>query len=443
VASEQSLLDARLNPGSAFADLVERSTGEEVVEAWGGHFDAGDWDRRVEHLWFVRSVAQLVRGHPDIFAELELNIPESGNGIPDLLDEGLWSLDLYRRMQTDDGGVRGGIEASEHPPVNATSWTDDLAVFAFEPDPWSTFLYASVAAEVSLTLRPYDPELAEQYLASALAAYAWADGRLRELADEAQPGNDDAVALVRSQKNVAAAALLLTTGDAGWHDDFVDTAEFLTGDDRMMSCHRHTQCDAGWLYLEADESVTDPAIRAEVADRFVDSADAIVNAASSTKYGWTTENPFVPLIWGLGAGGTPHSSGLLKAYQLTGDEQYRNAVLQSASFTLGLNPTNRVYLTGIGRQPVRHPLIVDTLHGGVPVWPGTPVYGPHQLEEGGPSQWGLDGVLRPGGAHPDPVSVPYLWQWYDVSNLAFFTEYTMHQSHSEALLAFATLAATS
>ena len=57
-------------------------------------------------------------------------------------------------------------------------------------------------------------------------------------------------------------------------------------------------------------------------------------------------------------------------------------------------------------------------------------------------QWVEDDILGPAGVWPKPTELPYLWQWYDVSKLAFFNEYTIHQSHSEALLVFATLAAT-
>ena len=435
--SEHTQLEMRLSGGTGFDELVAKGTASEVPTAWGGHFDAGDWDRRINHLWYTRTTAHLLRWFPEEFAGLTLNIPESENAVPDLLDEGLWSLDLYRRMQAADGGIRGGVEASHHPPANSTSWTDDLATFAFSPDPWSSFLYASVAAEVAVTLQPYDRARADDYLESALAAYRWA-------ADEIDRSSfdDDQLAAIRGQHNVAAAALLLATGESAYHEDFMATADYLNGGERAMSCHRHLVCDAAWLYLEADPALTDPAIRQDLTDRFVQSADAILDAAQSTRYGWTTEHPSVPLIWGLGASGAPHSSGLLKAFHLTGDTKYRDAVVRSAGVSLGANPKNRVLITGVGREPVRNPLIVDILHGGLPVWPGTPVYGPHQFVEDGPEAWAVEFFLRPGGANPDPLVVPYLWKWYDVSNLPFLNEFTLHQSHSETLLAFATLAAT-
>ncbi len=457
-ASAHTMAMARANPGSDFDDLAAGGTGELVDDAWGGHFDAGDWDRRIDHLYYTRTVADLVRRYPATVASWRLNIPESDDGVPDVLDEGLWSLDLYRRMQRSDGAIRGGIEASEHPMYGATSWTDDLAVYAYEPDRWSSYLYASVAAEVAHTLGPYDRGRADDYLQSAIAAMEWAESKVAEGAGTDPSGEAE------PQRNVAAAALLLATGEERWHRLFIETADYLEpGADTAMSCHVHTVCDAAWLYLEAagwdslppgDAEIDgersgdspsfepDTAVVAELRGRFLASADELLEAAHEHAYGWTTEHPDVPLIWGLGAGGAPKGAGLLKAYQLSGDERYRRAVLRSASVGLGANPLGQVFLTGIGHNPVRHPVIIDNLNGGIPLWPGTPVYGFHDLGWGPDDDWAVEYFLRPAGARPDPDELPYLWQWYDLNSMPFFNEFTLHQSHAEALRVFATLHAT-
>ena len=434
VASDYSLIEAQTETDNTdFERLAELRTGQVVEGAWGGHFDAGDWDRRIQHLWMARAAAQLVMLYPDRYATFELNIPESGDAVPDLLDEALWTVDLFRRMQSDDGAIRGGIEASEHPPPNATSWTDDLAVLAYEADSYSSYIYAGVAAEMSVALQPYDPGRAAELLESAERAMAWAEGR---------PGLPAAAEDLAEQRNVAAAAMLVATGDASWHDRFVETAAFLDDPEPNLSCQAHHKCDAAWLYLQADEAVTDPELRAEIEQRFLDSADALVAIGEETAYGWALENPNLPLIWGLGVGGNPKVSGLMRAHVLSGDERYRNAAVRSASVTLGSNPMGRSMLTGVGLDPVRHPQINDVKNGGIPAWPGTPVYGFHLLNSLADEQWVVDDLLGPAGASPAPTDLPYLWQWYDVDSIALYNEFTVHQSHGEALFAFALLAAT-
>ncbi|MDH3684355.1 MAG: glycoside hydrolase family 9 protein, partial [Acidimicrobiia bacterium] len=433
VESEYRLLDSIDDAANErFDELAARRTDRVVSEAWGGHFDAGDWDRRIEHLYYVRAVAELVERHPARFGELTLGIPESTNAIPDLLDEGLWTLDLFRRLQRPDGAIPGGIEAAEHPLPNTTSWTDPLAVFTYEPDPFSTYLYAGVAAQVAATLGPYAPGEAERYLGSAEAAMAWA---------EAQPDEPDHTELVQAHRSVAAVALFKATGDERWHDLFRQTTTLGRGVDPFLSCHQHTRCDAGWVYLTIDPAVTDPDLRRVVEESFVATADEIVSAAEGTAFGWTLENRFVPLIWGLGVGGAPGAVGLMRAYELTGDERYLGAAQRSAAVSLGANPTNTVFVTGIGRHPVRHPLIVDTLHGGLPVWAGTPVYGHHRLDTVADEAWVEEFVLGPAGIDPLPTELPYLWQWMDVPDVPMFNEFTVFQSHGQAIYAFGLLAA--
>ncbi len=445
--TDYTLLQARLAPmDEAFAALTAGATGEIHDQAWGGHFDAGDWDRRIYHLWYARNAALLVSQFPDVHGARDLNIPESGDAVPDLLDEALWSLDFYRRMQRADGAVSGGVETSEHPPLNSASWVDDLAVYAYRPDVYSTYIYTGVAAEMSEAVRPYDAQRADDYLVSALAAMEWAEtaGRDEFFALAIDPAaRDDAATFVADQRHVAAAALLLATGDQRWHDLFVETADYLDDETGAgMSCHLHTRCDAAWLYLQADPGVTDAGLRQQLTDRFRQSADALIVFAESNGYGWTTENPNVPLIWGLGSGGTPHVNGLLRAHLLTGEPQYREAALRSALVALGANPQNQSMITGVGHEPVRHAQINDVKHGGLPLWAGTPVYGRHDLAWSDDLDWVTDTVLTPAGANPDPRSLPYMWQWFDVSNVAVFNEFTVHQSHADALFAFGTLAAT-
>ena len=118
---------------SNFGNLVKGKTDEIVSDAWGGYMDAGDWDRRIQHLRSSLLLLELAELFPEYFASLRLNIPESGNGLPDIVNEALFNLDFYRRMQTHEGGVRGGIESAEHPRRGEASSQESLTVMAYAP----------------------------------------------------------------------------------------------------------------------------------------------------------------------------------------------------------------------------------------------------------------------------------------------------------------------
>ncbi len=71
----------------------------------GGWFDAGDFNRYT--AWAAQNVAELLnayRERPGIWTD-DTNIPESGDGIPDLLNEVDWELDWLERMQLPDGSL--------------------------------------------------------------------------------------------------------------------------------------------------------------------------------------------------------------------------------------------------------------------------------------------------------------------------------------------------
>lgn len=73
----------------------------------GGWHDAGDYNK---YVWSDLSTAVLnmlraFTDNPGVFPDGDLNIPESGNGIPDMLDEIKWELDWMLKMQLSDGSV--------------------------------------------------------------------------------------------------------------------------------------------------------------------------------------------------------------------------------------------------------------------------------------------------------------------------------------------------
>ena len=58
--------------------------------------DAGDWDRRIQHLVVLRYLLELADTFPETFRDLKLNIPESASGLPDVVSEALFNLDRDR-----------------------------------------------------------------------------------------------------------------------------------------------------------------------------------------------------------------------------------------------------------------------------------------------------------------------------------------------------------
>ncbi|MFN6121684.1 MAG: cellulase N-terminal Ig-like domain-containing protein [Actinomycetes bacterium] len=415
-------------------------TGVLVDDAWGGHFDAGDWNSRIEHLGYVSMALDLVRLFPDTFESLDLNIPESGDAVPDVLDEGLWDLDLYLRLQHEDGGVPGGVDQNRFGEGEETSWDNSANVYVYSPDPWSTYSYVAVAAQAAVVLEPYDAERAATYAASAEAGMAWAEAAWAELATS-DPARRDALAVaVDRARGAAAAAMLELTRDPAWNDVLADATVFDESSVGLLDCPG-AECLAAWLAARMPADLVEPTIRANATQSIVAHADAALAAQATTAFGWTQERPDVPTVWGLGPS-LPHGVGVLRAFVLTEDARYREAMVRSASFSLGGNPLGISFFTGLGEEPVRHPLIIDAIASGLPVWPGTSVYGIHDLNFSDGDDWLEEFRLGPAGVEPAPSDTPLLFDFYDVGTLPMMNEFTYGRNHTVALWTMGVLAAT-
>lgn len=87
----------------------------------GGWFDAGDYNKYTP--WTANYVTTLMLAYKEnktIWTD-DYNIPESGNGVPDVIDEAKWGIDWLMKMQQANGSclsVMGVGHAS--PPSAAT-----------------------------------------------------------------------------------------------------------------------------------------------------------------------------------------------------------------------------------------------------------------------------------------------------------------------------------
>jgi endoglucanase len=97
--------------GGANQDFAARSRYDKTNNATardlhGGWFDAGDCNKYTTFtITPICNLLESYRMHPTLFTD-DYNIPESGNGIPDVLDEVKYELDWLTRMQ-DASGTNG------------------------------------------------------------------------------------------------------------------------------------------------------------------------------------------------------------------------------------------------------------------------------------------------------------------------------------------------
>lgn len=426
--AEVSLLEVDMGLGSrpTFAALTETKTNQTLPNAWGGYFDAGDWDRRIQHLAVPRGLLELHNLFPAYFKSVNLNLPESNNALPDILDEALWSLDFFRRLQTTDGGIRGGIESAEHPKFGEASWQESQTVIAYAPDVWSSYSYAGVAARAAYTLANYEPQLAATYRESALKAMVY--GESHYAGYKAKNYTGELQHTVKDQRNLAALELYRLTQDSYWHDIFLATTVFKNAQAEPFVYGSHEQRDAAFLYAQMNSEGVDKQVQANARASFLRYADGLVSLTKTTAFGWSKNHPESPLGWANGLG-APKSVNILRAHALTQDPKYLLAGIDSTQFSGGANPDNMVFTTGLGDRSPQHPLIIDQrITGQVPP-PGITVYGPADLSFY-KDYWTINALAS--STFPPPLQWPTVENYFDVYLYPLGAEFTVDYMLSPA-----------
>ncbi len=491
-ASTAALIDTGNGPlgydvdPTNFGKLNKGRTDTRVEGVWGGYHDAGDWDRRIQHLVSTRNLLDLVDFFPEHANAFDLNIPESGNALPDLLDEAIFGLEVYRRLQTPDGGVRGGIESEEHPRYGETSWQESLTVMAYEPDPWSTWWYAGTAARAARVLERHDAAAAAGWRDSALKAMAWAEatvegqreplsimgrilrrtgitalvvvllawglarppgfvrGRMRLVTRVAcllalpltvwgcfaavsatgYPVDLRKAHLLRDARNYAAAELFRLTGDAAWQDTFRGTLVLGKEGAHVSEWGSHDQAEAAWVYCLIPEDLADPELRKTCLNAIVRTADERLEGIERAGFRWAkhTWRPF-----GIGVPAAPDGASLIHAHRLTGNDKYLRGVVLAVQYGGGANPMNLCMTTGLGHRSPLHPMHLDSRLSGQPAPEGITVLGGMDVSQAWfDGDWGRK-LLAP-HTHPELTSWPPAETYMDVFWNALLCEFTIHDS---------------
>ncbi len=367
--STYSILD-----GGNEQELLEKhSTGKPVPEAWGGYHDAGDWNpRRVTHLRVTMAQMEIAGMFPKYFGELKLNIPHT-EGVSDILAEALFEIDCFRRLQLPDGGVRYGIETNGDPYEGEVSWLQSMTAYVYAADPWGSSVYAAAAARAALLLRATRPDLAKVYSESAVRAMEWAEAE-RTRMDRSGKDVDKLRSEIRGDRALAAIVLYQLTGDEKWHDLFKMCRSFATEEAKKgLAPGDRSQYDAAFVYASMHAPRSDADLERHALAIITAAADRALAYASNNAWNLTTPDKGLPMFQTFYS--EPDARELARAHFLTGDPKYLAGVVQATQFQSGANPGNITYTTGVGSNPVQHPLHLDSRRTGQKTPDGITVYG--------------------------------------------------------------------
>jgi endoglucanase len=353
------------------------------LDATGGWYDAGDQGKYVVNggiaVWTLLNLyeRQHLFGRTQPFADGRMHIPESGNGVNDLLDEARFELEFLLAMQAPPGSaarVPVGIKRSgprlEFTEIDASGMAHHkLADRDWTPVPMpphenrqprvlypvstaATLNLAATAAQCARIWRDVDEAFAARCLEAAHRAYAAARRNpevwfIADFTGSGMYGDSD----LSDEFFWAAAELYVTTGEARYRRALRGSPHFRKKVAAEPSWPRVAPLGLISLALapgrlEASEL---EALRARLVEAARTFRDERVHAGfhlpyASGRYHWGSNSNVLNRAILLGL-----------AYDFTGDETYRDAMVDAMDYLLGRNPLDRSYVSGYGERPFRHP----------------------------------------------------------------------------------------
>lgn len=323
--------------------------------SYGWH-DAADWDKRVPHYSNIFDLLCVYELQPKKYRDSQLNIPESGNGIPDILDEALYGLKVWQKS-IKDGGAAGAVETWTHPPIDA-----DVKYSFSKRDRWCSLLYAAAASQMSRLIERYDSSLASQLLSEAQETYTFGmdtENSLNGFVIKAKKnrGSGDPYTLTFEEKEEALAPykvhaklqLYLTTEDDTYLEELT---ELLKKCPPPFKWPYDTKDTSPWttigLFHGKMDNKIDPILRDQWIAKYLELPNELLNHYTTNPYraSWPLKQD-----WWMAFGNTSMTNqarALLIAHGLTGDDKYKEAALFNIDFMLGANPLGISWTTGLG-----------------------------------------------------------------------------------------------
>lgn len=385
------------------------------LDASGGWYDAGDHGKYVVNagvsVWTLLNLwerANSGKGSKKAFADGTLDIPENKNGVPDLLDEVRWELELLLRLQVPKGQPLAGMV---HHKVHDEKWTslptppheDPEPRYAHGPSTAATLNVAAVAAQAARVWSKIDPQFSARCLQAAERAWKAARANPDRMApdDDNVGGGPYGDGDVSDEFYWAAAELFATTGSASYRRALTKSrhafrVEAPTPDGsgppssmdwRMVGALGTLTLATAKSRLGKKELERSRAAVLAAADRYVTIAGAEgyglpMVPSTSGRYGWGSNSMLLNNMVVLGV-----------AHDISGKPAYRNAVVAGMDYLLGRNPLGYSYVTGWGEDPIQNPHHRFWAKALDPAFPPPPV----GVVSGGPNSGLEDPVVQAAG----------------------------------------------
>lgn len=350
-----------------------------------GWHDAGDYGRYVVNSGIATgTLLWTYELYGGTAGKRRLNIPESGDKTPDILDEIRWNLDWMLTMQDADGGVWHKQTTEKFcgfvmPHEDAmTSYVIGAGAAPYKST-CAAADFAAVMAIAARVYRPFDPEFARKVLDAAGKAWRWAEQNPSVLFSNPKGvttgayGDRDC----SDERLWAAAELWRTTKAQEYEAYFLGNWEKFRphiADDRPPAWPQVAPFAVwGWALAGGPGADKIRPLILEAADRLAERT-----ARNGYRVSLTTKD----YVWGSNGVAANYGVQLLVAHRLQPKAGYRAAALDNLHYLLGRNCFSLSFVTGVGANPFRRPHHRPSgADSNAEPWPGLLAGGPNSRRQ--------------------------------------------------------------
>ena len=321
-------------------------------EVNGGWHDAGDYGRYIVAAAVTLAALFHAIENDESLLKVDMQIPESGQAMPDILSEIRYELEWMLKMQDEaTGKVYHKVTCAGFCDFIMPEYeTEELIIC-----PFSLTATADFAACMAMAVKfyePYDKAFADRMADAAKRAYAV----MRSIQVPGGFLNPEGVVTgtyedknERDEQYWAAAEMYKAFGDELYKKEFEDYVN-------QEIMHGYGWEDVGSFgnlaYLSTTYP-TDETISRKLREAMVEKADLLMKKCEANNFDISfDENDF---IWGSNMYIAENGSHLFDAYKITGDEKYLEAAKEHIQYIFGKNPCNVCFITGFGTNQVLEP----------------------------------------------------------------------------------------
>ncbi|MBQ8175568.1 MAG: glycoside hydrolase family 9 protein [Oscillospiraceae bacterium] len=373
------------------------------IDVSGGWHDSGGYGKfsvctsvTLGHLLYAYTL------FPESFAE-KTDIPESGNGIPDILNECRVGLEWLMKMQARDGGIYHKV-VWQTPPEPVMPEDDPSEHYVFAKSHQASACGCAVLALASRVFADFDSAFAARLNEASINAWIWLMNNPNYQPFETPPTialnaagdfHDDNF---NDELFWAVCELYEMTGDSLFHDKIKELCGIVDGTGFV---NREVSGFGTMAYLFGRQPI-DKNIEQTLHLRIRIKADNLYGLSRKSGYG--TAKSVDDYVRGSNMYSMTDSMALILAYIIFGCEEYIATICEQMNYILGKNPVGVCYITGFGRVSVMHPhhrqSEADDIEEPVP---GLLVCGPSKLVQDNFTQWNIPEESAPAKCYYDVV----------------------------------------